>query len=144
MPADPNRVQTTIYLPRDLNTSLKELARIRGKNVSQLSVDLLHDSLRREVQLVGTTYLMPEIRAALEKNFSELEKEFVRLLARAATDSGATKRLVLEILFALRIATPEEVIQMEEKAWRDARKSLHGPLEGIDALLASFRSKEEG
>lgn len=141
MPIDPNRVQTTLYLPADLNVTLKELARIHEKKLSHLAVDLLWEAVRHDTALAGTTYLMPEINTMLDKKLSDMERQFVRLMTRTAIESGATKRLVIDVLLALRIASASEIDEMEKEAWRAAQSSLRGPLEGLEELLLSVRSK---
>jgi hypothetical protein len=142
MPVDPNRVQVTLYLPPELNVSLKEIARIRDKKVSHLAVALLQEAVRRETKLAGTAYLMPEINAMLEDKLSNMEKQFIRLLTRTAIESGATKRLVIRLFIALRITTADEINAMENEAWNEARNSLRKPLESLDQLIASLRSGE--
>ena len=143
MPVDRDRAQITVYLPPDLHVSLKELAKARNKKLSHLAVDLLWDAVRRETALAGTTYLMPEISSMLEKKLSDMEIQFVRLMTRTAIESGATKRLVIDVLLALRIASPAEVDEMEKMAWHRAQESIRGPLEGLERLLLSVRSTEK-
>ena len=142
MPIEPNRIQVTLYLPPELNISLKEIARVRDKKVSHLAVALLQEAVRRETKLAGTTYLMPEIDAMLEDKLSNMEKQFIRLLTRTAIENGATKRLVIRLFIALRITTADEINEMENEAWNEARNSLRKPLESLDELITSLRSRE--
>ncbi len=142
MPVDTNKVQITLYLPGELNISLKEIAKIRDKKLSNLAVELLWEGVRRETNLAGTTYLMPEINAMLDKKLSNMEKQFIRLLIRTATEAGATKRLVVAVLLSLRIDTEREVDAREKKAWKEARDSLKTPLESLEELILSVRSEE--
>lgn len=137
------RHNITIRISTSLWTALKEVARANNITLTELCQGFLEEGIRRKTLTPGRSYLMPEIEALLEKHLLKIEKNFSALLGRTAIEGGATKRLLMYLLVTSELATTEEVVRTERDVWAQSRKALQRPIEGIEELVISLRSKGE-
>lgn len=115
---------------------------LRKVSMSKIGEEFIEEGFRRQTELPGMTYLMPEVKELFSQYFEESDDKFSRLLIRTAIDVGATKRMLMHLYVVAGYSTAQEVDDIEGVAWKRSHKNLYKPLKALEEFEASLQNRD--
>lgn len=127
-------VQVAAWVKPAIKAELQRIAEAEGLSLSQTCATLLEEAIRQKLHVQHAVLLQPIIEQAIRKHLRERDDRLALLLARAAFESGQTKRLVVHLL--KRSGVNQALLKaMLEDASRGARTSLLRKTPQLETVL---------
>jgi hypothetical protein len=129
-------VQVSAWVKPAVKAELLRLATQDGLSLSQTCAALLAEGVRQRLHIQHAVLLEPIIEQAIKKHMHARDNRLALLLARAAYESGQTKRLVVHLLKHSKV---NQVVlkAMLEDASRGARTSLLRKTPQLETVLSA-------
>jgi hypothetical protein len=127
-------VQVSAWVKPAVKAELLRLATQDGLSLSQTCAALLEEAIRQRLHIQHAVLLQPIIEQAIKKHLHARDNRLALLLARAAYESGQTKRLMVHLLKHSKV---NQVVlkAMLEDASRGARTSLLRKTPQLETVL---------
>jgi len=128
-------VQVSAWVKPEVKAELMRLAAQDGLSLSQTCATLLAEGVRQRLHIQHAVLLEPIIEQAIRKHLHSRDSRLALLLARAAYESGQTKRLLVHLL--KRYGVNQAMLKaMLEDSSRGARTTLLRKTPQLETVLS--------
>jgi hypothetical protein len=127
------RVKVSIFIPQEVESSIKREADEQNISFSSLASDYLELGVKTRQELGLTELLGPKLQATIKQEFRGIADRLANLMSRTALETTSAKELLFQLV--VKEFGAEKSLRYRDKAWQVAVDELKKPLESLLTLL---------
>jgi hypothetical protein len=127
------RVKVSIFIPQEVENSIKREADGQNISFSSLASDYLELGVKTQQELGLTELLGPKLQTTIKQEFRGMADRLANLMSRTALETTSAKELLFQLV--VKEFGAEKSLRYKDKAWQIAIDDLKKPLESLLVLL---------